>query len=117
MEGTVAVATPTAPRYRAAWAVLLGSFLIALPLIAGRSVQALLGASVDARLVEQLLVIAGGFVALQLFVLFALVTLEHRSQRSYWSAPIPVTIVIAQVLAGLGGVADPVEPAFARSLS
>ena len=113
----MAVATPNGRQYRGAWAILLGSGLLSLPLLGGRWLEAMLYGPLDRALVEQLFVFVVALLALQLLVLAVLVVLEYRQQRTYWSAAIPVTIVFAQVIAGLGGVADRVEPAYARSPS
>ena len=104
----MSTATATRSRYAAAWAVLLGSLLI----LAGSGIVVVVG---PARL-EALVGPWVAFMALQLVVFALLVAAGYREQRAYWSAPIPVTIVVAQVVAGLcavlvGGAADHLEPA------
>ena len=89
-------ATTNRSRYAAAWAVLLGPLLI----LAGSAVVM----AKDAARLEALLTVLLGFMALQLMVFALLVVVGYREQRAYWSAQIPLSIVIAQVVAGLCAV-------------
>ena len=83
----------TRRHFAGAWAVLLGAFLI----LAGGSI----GAVVDHANLDALLGLWLGFTALQLLVLTVLVVIEHRQQRAHWGMAIPLTIVVAQVVAGM----------------
>ena len=90
------VAIQTRSTYAAAWAILLGSLLV---LAAGVVWGVIEHARVDA-----LLGVWIGFMALQVAVFLALVAIEYRTQRAYWSMSIPFTIVIARVVAGLTAI-------------
>ena len=124
------VAIPPRRNYVHAWAILLASLLIPLPMLAGKTLEAVLdtvnpaGVDVSQGLayLRELLTFSLGFIILQVVVIVVLVVIEYRRQRTYWSVAIPVSIVIAQVVAGLAllvtnGVVDGVEAAYTSSLS
>lgn len=92
----MADATAARTRYAAAWAVILGSLLISIPGAAGVIIE---GANYGV-----LFGLWVAYLALQFVVFAVLVAIESQSQRAYWSASIPVSIVIAQVVAGLSEV-------------
>lgn len=109
----MSVATPTRSTYAAAWAILFGSLLV---VTAGAVWAVLEGAHIEA-----LLAVWIGFMALQLAVFTALVVVEFRIQRAYWSMSVPLSIVAARVVAGLttvlvGEKADTTEVVYAAVL-
>ena len=104
------IATQTRSTYAAAWAILFGSLLV---LAAG-----IVWGVIESARVDALLGVWIGFMALQLAIFLALVAIEYRAQRAYWSMPIPLGIVIARVVAGLTAVlvSDEQESVYAAVL-
>ena len=92
----MSVATPTRSTYAAAWAILLGSLLV----LAGGVVWGL----IELAHVDAILGLWIAFMVLQVAVFLALVAIEYRVLRAYWSMSIPLTIVIARVVSGLTAV-------------
>ena len=126
----MSVAIPPRRNYVHAWAIILASLLLPLPMLAGKALEAVLDTvnpakvdvSQDLAYLRELLTFSLAFIVLQIVVIVVLIVIEYRRQRTYWSVAIPVSVVIAQVVAGLGllvanGVVDGVEKAYTSSLS
>jgi hypothetical protein len=125
----VRVATPTRSSYVRAWEIMLCALLLPLPLIIGTTIGALSSATTPAASISQepsylgaLIGFAVAFLLLQLVVMVALAVGEYRRQRAYWSMPIPMSIVVDQVIAGLSAIVMPTPtqargPEFTHSLS